>query len=354
MYITRKIQNGLKKVLKVNFIVGLIFNLIFYCFPKELVGIFISKTDSNYQLFMEFAVLTCHSFLLLMGLNFLEMTTSIVVQSLGNVKKATAVSFIRQIILFIPIACFMGITLNKGLIGILQSGPIADAITFIVAIIIITSEYKKLSSSTLEEENTDKENTNRKQSSKEKRIVITISREYGSGGRYVGKLLAESLNIPFYDKELITLTSKSTGLGKKYIQQTEQKLSAAKFEGNNDDRIFLAEEKVIKKLAKNSCVIVGRCADYILKDNQDVISIFLYSDEENKIKRAVKYYNLEEKTAKKQIKKINQARAKHYKYYTNRNWYDFSNYNLILNVDSLGVEKNAKLIEDYIKAKNSK
>ena len=349
-----RVQEILKKVLKVNFIVGLIFNLIFYCFPKELVGIFISKTDSNYQLFMEFAVLTCHSFLLLMGLNFLEMTTSIVVQSLGNVKKATAVSFIRQIILFIPIACFMGITLNKGLIGILQSGPIADAITFIVAIIIITSEYKKLSSSTLEEENTDKENTNRKQSSKEKRIVITISREYGSGGRYVGKLLAESLNIPFYDKELITLTSKSTGLGKKYIQQTEQKLSAAKFEGNNDDRIFLAEEKVIKKLAKNSCVIVGRCADYILKDNQDVISIFLYSDEENKIKRAVKYYNLEEKTAKKQIKKINQARAKHYKYYTNRNWYDFSNYNLILNVDSLGVEKNAKLIEDYIKAKNSK
>lgn len=349
-----RVKEILKKVLKVNFIVGLIFNLIFYCFPKELVGIFISKTDSNYQLFMEFAVLTCHSFLLLMGLNFLEMTTSIVVQSLGNVKKATAVSFIRQIILFIPIACFMGITLNKGLIGILQSGPIADAITFIVAIIIITSEYKKLSSSTLEEENTDKENTNRKQSSKEKRIVITISREYGSGGRYVGKLLAESLNIPFYDKELITLTSKSTGLGKKYIQQTEQKLSAAKFEGNNDDRIFLAEEKVIKKLAKNSCVIVGRCADYILKDNQDVISIFLYSDEENKIKRAVKYYNLEEKTAKKQIKKINQERAKHYKYYTNRNWYDFSNYNLILNVDSLGVEKNAKLIEDYIKAKNSK
>ena len=348
-----RVRETLKKVLIVNLIVGLTFNIIFYCFPKELVSIFISTKDPSYKLFIEFAILICHSFLMLMGLNFLEMTTSIVVQSLGNVKKATAVSFIRQIILFIPIACFLCITLNKGVKGVLQAGPIADGITFIIAIFIISSEYKKLSNKTLVEENTSTDLAINKDLSKDK-IIITISREYGSGGRYVGKILAENLKVPFYDKELITLTSKSSGLGKEYIEKSDQKLSSGKFEGNNDDRIFIAEENVIKKLAKTSCVIVGRCADYILKDNPDVISIFLYSDEESKVKRATKYYGLEEKTALKQIQKINNERARHYKYYTNKKWYDFNNYDIALNVDTLGVENTAKLIEEYIKNQRNK
>ena len=348
-----RVRETLKKVLMVNLMVGLTFNIIFYCFPKELVSIFISTKDPSYKLFIEFAILICHSFLMLMGLNFLEMTTSIVVQSLGNVKKATAVSFIRQIILFIPIACFLCITLNKGVKGVLQAGPIADGITFIIAIFIISSEYKKLSNKTLVEENTSIDLSINKDLSKEK-IIITISREYGSGGRYVGKILAENLKVPFYDKELITLTSKSSGLGKEYIEKSDQKLSSGKFEGNNDDRIFIAEEKVIKKLAKTSCVIVGRCADYILKDNKNTISIFLYSKDEDKVKRATKYYGLEEKTALKQIQKINNERARHYKYYTNKNWYDFDNYDIALNVDTLGVENTAKLIEEYIKNRRNK
>lgn len=348
-----RVRETLKKVLMVNLMVGLTFNIIFYCFPKELVSIFISTKDPSYKLFIEFAILICHSFLMLIGLNFLEMTTSIVVQSLGNVKKATTVSFIRQIILFIPIACFLCITLNKGIKGVLQAGPIADGITFIIAIFIIASEYKKLSNMTSSEENTSIDLSINKDLSEEK-IVITISREYGSGGRYVGKILAKNLKIPFYDKELITLTSKSSGLGKEYIEKSDQKLSSGKFEGNNDDRIFIAEEKVIKKLAKTSCVIVGRCADYILKDNKNTVSIFLYSKDEDKVRRATKYYGLEEKTTLKQIKKINNERAKHYKYYTNRNWYDFNNYDIALNVDTLGVENTAKLIEEYIKNQRNK
>lgn len=344
-----RVKKVLKKVLQINFIVGLVFNIIFYLFPQQLVSIFISKSDPSYPLFMEFAVLICHNFLLLMGLNFLEMTTSIVVQSLGNVKKATAVSFIRQIILFIPIACFMCIALDKGIYGVLEAGPIADAITFFIAIFIFESEYQKLSSSGLDKENTSVSVLLEKGSTLEKKIVITISREYGSGGRYVGKLLAEKLKVPFYDKELITLTSKSSGLGKEYIEKSDQKLSSGKFEGNNDDRIFIAEEKIIKKLAKTSCVIVGRCADYILKDNKNTISIFLYSKDEDKVKRATKYYGLEEKTALKQIQKINNERARHYKYYTNKNWYDFNNYDIALNVDTFGIENTAKLIEEYIK-----
>lgn len=341
----KRVKETLRKVLVINFLVGLVFNIIFYAFPKEIVSIFISNTDSSYHLFLEFAVIICHTFLIVMGLNFLEMTTSIVVQSLGNVKKATMVSFIRQIILFIPLACFLCIICNKGIMGVLEAGPIADSITFVIAIFVLGSEYKKLSK--FEEADIIEESTHTHHQGE--KIVVTISREYGSGGRYVGKLLADLLNVNFYDKELIMLASKDSGLSKKYIENSEQKLVSAKFENNNDDRIFIAEEKVIKKLARTeSCVIVGRCADYILKDKKDVIKVFLYSDENHKENRAVKYYGLDKKKALTTVNKINKQRAKHYKYYTDHNWYDFNNYDLALNVDTLGVEETAKFIKEFI------
>lgn len=342
-----RVKETLRKVLTINLVVGLIFNIIFYLFPKEIVSIFITNSDPNYKLFLEFAVVICHSFLLVMGLNFLEMTTSITVQSLGNVKKATMVSFIRQIILFIPIACFMAIYLHKGIYGVLNAGPIADAITFFIALVIFYSEYRKLS---IKEKPTNLEDIKVNNTYKGKKIVITISREYGSGGHYVGELLAKRMGINFYDKNLINLISKKSGLSKEYVEANNQKLASFKYIDNNDDRIFIAEEKVIKDLAKKeSCVIVGRCADYILKDNKDTIKVFLYSSSQDKVKRAVKYYNLEEDKALKEINKINNERAKHYKYYTNRDWYDFANYDIALNVDYLGVEKTAELLEQVIR-----
>lgn len=342
-----RVKETLRKVLTINLVVGLIFNIIFYLFPKEIVSIFITNSDPNYKLFLEFAVIICHSFLLVMGLNFLEMTTSITVQSLGNVKKATMVSFIRQIILFIPIACFMAIYLHKGIYGVLNAGPIADAITFFIALVIFYSEYRKLS---VKEKSTNLEDIKVNNTYKGKKIVITISREYGSGGHYVGELLAKRMGINFYDKNLINLISKKSGLSKEYVEANNQKLASFKYIDNNDDRIFIAEEKVIKDLAKKeSCVIVGRCADYILKDNKDTIKVFLYSSSQDKVKRAVKYYNLEEDKALKEINKINSERAKHYKYYTNRDWYDFANYDIALNVDYLGVEKTAELLEQVIR-----
>ena len=342
-----RVKETLRKVLTINLVVGLIFNIIFYLFPKEIVSIFITNSDPNYKLFLEFAVIICHSFLLVMGFNFLEMTTSITVQSLGNVKKATMVSFIRQIILFIPIACFMAIYLHKGIYGVLNAGPIADAITFFIALVIFYSEYRKLS---ITEKPTNLEDIKVNNTYKGKKIVITISREYGSGGHYVGQLLAKRMGINFYDKNLINLISKKSGLSKEYVEANNQKLASFKYIDNNDDRIFIAEEKVIKDLAnKESCVIVGRCADYILKDNKDTIKVFLYSSSQDKVKRAVKYYNLEEDKALKEINKINSERAKHYKYYTNRDWYDFANYDIALNVDYLGVEKTAELLEQVIR-----
>ncbi len=343
-----RVRETLKKVLVINMIVGIIFNTIFFLFPTELAGIFISKTDPSYDLFMEFAVLMCRSFLLVCCLNFLEMTTSIVVQSLGNVKKATAVSFIRQIILFIPIALILCILCKKGIYGALYAGCISDSITFVISIFILLSEYKKL-----KDDNQDIVviNQNQKADYQGPKIVVTISREYGSGGRYVGKLLADRMHLPFYDKELISLAAKESGLSSAYIVKNDEIMASSKYKDNNDDRLFVAEVKVIKNLAKHSCVIVGRCSDYILKDTKNTLKVFLYSDMDSKVKRAVKYYGISKEKAEKQIESINRKREKHYKYYTDRAWKNPNNYDLMLNVDLLGVEKCAELIENIIKSK---
>ena len=337
-----RVRETIKKVLIINLLIGFIFNAIFFFFPRELAGIFIKKNDPSYELFMEFAVLMCHSFFLLIGLNAVEMTGSVLIQSLGKVKKATAFAFIRQIILFIPISLLIALVLNKGIYGVVYAGCIADGLCFIIGSFMLLTEYKALSK-------IDYNNTNDivkdNKDYKGKHIVITIAREYASGGRYVGKLIAEKLKINFYDKELIDLAAKESGLASKYIEETEEESRKTE----NDDRIFIAETKVIKNLAKKeSCVIVGRCADYILKDNKDVLKVFLYSDEENKIKRAIKYYGLNKNNASKQIAKINKERERHYKFYTNRNWRDLNNYDLAINVDSQGVEKTAEYISEFL------
>ncbi len=338
----KRVRETLSKVLIINFVIGIIFNLSYQLFPSFLIGIFGSSDNA---LYVKFATDSLRIFLMVCALNAFEMTTSIVIQSLGNVKKSTAVTFIRQIILFIPIALILS---NKiGLYGALYAGPIADVLCFICVIFIFGSEYKKLgkmSGSVIAIEN-----TNTKVSSKDK-IIITINREYGSGGRYVGKLLAEKLNIAFYDKELINEISKETGLSKKYIEENEQtKHALGSSEYNNEDALFVAESKAIKKVAKSSCVIVGRCADYVLGSKKNIYNIFLYSSLDNEVKRAVKYYGLDKSKAEKKINKINKERAKHYKYYTGRNWKDVSNYDICLNVDELGIENTVDIIINMIK-----
>ena len=340
-----RVKETLRKVLTINFVVGIIFNLIFILFPEQIAGIFISSEDISYALFMEFAKLMCHSFLLACALNAMEMTTSIVVQSLGNVVKATAVSFIRQIILFIPLAFLLSMGFNLGLNGILYAGCLADSLTFVIASIIFIGEYKKLGIySTKEKEENDAVIP---KTYKGKKIVVTISREYGSGGRYVGELLAKNLGIPFYDKNLIILSAKESGLATEYVKKNEQTLEGPQ---TTDDLLYIATTKVIEKLyKKGSCVIVGRCGNFILKNKKDVLKVYLYSSLDDKINRVTKYYNIDKDKALNTINKVNKERKKHYKYYTNTILDDYNNYDLVLDVSKFGVEKTADIISNIIK-----
>ena len=190
--------------------------------------------------------------------------------------------------------------------------------------------------------------------------IVTISRQYGSGGRYIGKMIAQKLGIKLYDKEFVLKLADSTGLSTEYIENNEQRRKVLESLNNgyysglkNADELFIRESELIKEVSqKESCVIVGRCADFILKDNKNVIKIFVDSSMENKVKRATTYYHLNNVNAKKEISRINKLRANHYKYYTEKDWNDPSNYDICINSDSLRVENSVDLICKIYNEKN--
>ncbi|MDE7191585.1 MAG: cytidylate kinase-like family protein [Clostridia bacterium] len=187
--------------------------------------------------------------------------------------------------------------------------------------------------------------------------IISIGRELGSGGRTIGRTVAMKFGIPYYDREIIDKTAEESGFAIDFVKSQEQKVSAyyklcmgmSYGYGNQilslSSQIYQAQVKVIKELAeKGPCVIVGRCADYILRDRDDLLRVFVYSDIEHRIKRAVNSYGMNEQTAKKEIQKSDKERARHYNLFTDNTWGSRENYDLMLDSGYLGLEKCADLI----------
>ena len=244
-----------------------------------------------------------------------------------------------------------------GLMGMLYAGPFADSLAFTLSVILLIIEARHLKQPEIKSQTLQKEiaTTNKL----DKQVIITISREYGSGGRYVGKLIADKLGIKLYDKEFVEKVAKETGLSEEYIENNEQKrdslagMNNGYYVGlNNSDELFIKESELIKKLAnQESCVIIGRCADFILQDKSNVLKVFVYGDIKDKIKRATEIYGLNKSKAEKEIKRIDKLRANHYKHYTEKEWSNHANYDVCINSDTLGVEKSADLICEMVRNK---
>ena len=339
-----RVKKTLKTVLGLSLIISTIAFLLFQLIPDKLISLF-GNGDDNY---IEFACLAFRTYLMLCIFNGVQIPSGIFFQAIGKSLKSAILSISRQIAFLIPSMLILGNL--YGVMGVLSAGPVADGLAFIIAAILLIQEIRSLgkkakASSTLP----DDTSTDNKL---EKHTVITISREYGSGGRYIGRLVADKLGIKFYDRDLVEKLSEKTGLSAEYIENNEQKRgvldalnSGCYYNLTNADELFVQESELIKDLAKNeSCVIIGRCSDFILKDNKDVINIFVYSTMKNKIERAVERYNLSEKEAEKEIKNIDKLRSNHYKHYTGKVWGDNENYDLCINSDTFGVEKAADMI----------
>ena len=166
-----------------------------------------------------------------------------------------------------------------------------------------------------------------------KKNVILISREYGSGGRGIGEKIAKELNIPFYDKEVIRMACQESGFDVSLFENIEEQskhplsyflsMYSATMTPNDlslNDKVFLIQTKVIRDLAKESCVIIGRCADYILRDYDNVLRVFVHADMEDRIERVIDEYKDEDDNIKEKIRRIDKNRATYYNFYSNKRW----------------------------------
>lgn len=206
-----------------------------------------------------------------------------------------------------------------------------------------------------------------------KKIVITIGREYGSGGRAIGKEVARRLGIEYYDKKIIDDAAKISDLSAEYIKNSEENVNSSLlynlvmntaygvsyYAGSTETmplatQVFLAQQKAIINLAANdSCIIVGRCADHILKDEKNLLRCFIYAPIEKRIERAVNEYGADKNTARKMIKQMDKRRSSYYNAYTDRIWGARGNYDLMINSSALGVDGSCDLIiESFNKINN--
>ncbi len=199
------------------------------------------------------------------------------------------------------------------------------------------------------------------------KFIITIGRQFGSGGREIGKKIADTLGIDFYDKELISLASKESGFCENIFEKADEAPSnsflyslvvgsnpmGSLFFRNDDlltnDKLFSIQSKVIKNIAKEkSCVIVGRCSDYILRDEENLTRVYLHADNEFRMKRIMELYNLSEKEAQNSIIKADKKRNNYYNYYTGNEWTGLNNYDIILNTAKIGVDNSVSAIINYV------
>lgn len=205
----------------------------------------------------------------------------------------------------------------------------------------------------------------------ENNTIITIARQFGSGGRAIGEQLAKELNIPYYDKELISIAAKESGMSPEVFESVDEKAAnsllyslsmglysfGSGFSAMGDlpvnDKLYILQHKIIRDLAaKGPCVIVGRCADYILKDNENTIKIFVHANMDYRKKRAIMTHGLEETKAEHIINRTDKSRANYYSFYSGQKWGLAENYDLSIDSSKMSIDKIVELIKSYIDIKN--
>lgn len=201
-----------------------------------------------------------------------------------------------------------------------------------------------------------------------KPFIITIERQYGSGGKTVGKMLAKHLNVPFYNHEIVSMASEESGINAVYFSDERLKpslierlrtrggdtsvLNDSRERYLTDDALFEHQTKVICRLANEGpCVIVGRCADYVLKGRDDVVRVFVHADDEFCLEQAMLVNSMSVPAVKKKIVEVDEYHAKYYKYHTGKDWYDARNYDLSLNSGVLGFEGTMNEILNYMEVR---
>ena len=285
----------------------------------------------------------------IIGISFIPLVTSltypVLFQAVGKSLKSTLLTVIRTVLLFVPLAYLFS---RFGLDYFWLTYPVTDSITSLVGFFMCRSFWKHPYLS-------KKKNGEPKAVIQKSRpgVIIAIAREHGSSGKQIGKLVAEKLNIPFYYKEMTEIAARESGLDKEFIsdinKNSPRKLHNLYFSSKAVQHAIVAQHKIIEKIADNgSCVIVGRAADYILKDYDNVVRIFIYAPLEYRIGRVMEVYGDTREAAKANIRRSDNARAAYYKNISGLMWGDKNRYDLTID-SSVGLEASADIILEYLK-----
>ncbi len=335
-----RVRETFRKCITATIVVGLVATVIFELCPQIIINAFGSNSE-NPELYMEFAVLTFRIFLMFITLTCTIKVISIFFQAVGEPLRAAIVSLARDIVLFVPLVLILpGVMDNIN--GVLWAAPIADIFGIMIAGGLAIVYFRHLGRPA---EATTKASF---QDSKPG-VIITISREHGSQGKKIGELVAKQLGIPYYYKELTALAAKESGLEKAYIDKVnsndgEEIMKELYLTTSPAKYAIEAQEQVLKDIAeKGSCVIVGRAADYVLRDNPHVLRVFIHAPLEYRVRNVMKMYDDDEKSATKNIKRSDKNRADYYSMISGQKWGNPANYDLCINA-AMGKEKAADLI----------
>ncbi len=350
----KRVLETYQYILISNIVIGSISFLLFEGCPKFIVSLF-GGHASDLVFYQKYAVCAFRIYLGGILLCCIQKSSCIFLQSINKPYKAMVLSLMRDVILLVPGVCILGLCGN--LYSMLWAGLIADIGSFIVTVIFVSVECRKIQS------------LNQKKKivkSNPDHFVISLGREFGSGGKYIGEELAKRFSIKCYDKEILQKVSEDYSIDLNVLENVDEKQKSSfwySFATNYafdekkvspisvTDDLFLKQAKVIEEIAsKENCIIIGRCSDYILQGRTNVIRLFVYASSINfKIERKKEFEHLDEKNAAKKIEAIDKERMEYYEYFTSQKWGDKSNYELCIDTSVVGVKETIDLLEQYIK-----
>lgn len=336
-----RVKGLLKLVLKWTAIVCIVCTVLFEAIPK----VFILMFGADSKLYLDFAVNCLRIYLSLILFTCLQKVCAIFLQSIGHAKAAAPLSALRDILLII----FSLIAPHLlGVTGVFWAAPLADILAIAVTAVVMIRLWKRLN----QMGQNDVQQVILPEMPTQKGIVITISREHGSGGKRIGQLLADKLGIPCYYKEMVAVAAKESGLAKEFISNVNADENAVMRDLYLSTEIIqntiTAQDQAIRKIADSgSCVIVGRSADYVLREYENAIHIFIYAPKDFRIKRVMETYGDSIVEAENNIRRSDSARANYYRNISGNTWGERHNYNLLID-SSVGMEASTAAIYEFI------
>ena len=337
-----RVKETFKLVVMSTLTICVIATILFESVPLIFVRMF--GSDGG-ELYTDFAIGCLRIYLALIIFTCLQKACAMFLQSIGHAKAAVPLSALRDVLL---IVLAILLPMRMGIMGILWSAPVADVIAMAITAVVVVRVWKGMGEDNLP---VDHQIGSVLQSSRPG-MIITIAREHGTAGKHVGQLVAQKLDVPCYYKEMTALAAQESGLAKEFISDINSDKNAVMRElylsTSAVRQAVIAQEKAINMIAdQGSCVIVGRAADYVLRDRENVVRIFIHAPKAYRVKKVMEMYGDTEQEGKRSIARSDAARSTYYKSISGHEWGDVHQYELTVD-SSIGSEKTAELICGYI------